>query len=178
MSNSFSKNFEIFVDDVANDLGIVGIPENSNSRFNKSAVSSASILAGDVLFFQYRSNKFGSGEHLAMVVGNKRATNGIYNYTTKKGVTKKYLASVKLNSIWHETASIIIEAYRDRQLKYTSYDDDADDPQRFEESDDEKIEESFMALVGRRNYRSYIINNMWNSYKFGDKKEEEEQWLQ
>ena len=55
LSNSFGKNFETFVNDVANDLEIVGVPEKHNSRFSKSSMSAAAILAGDVLFFKYRS---------------------------------------------------------------------------------------------------------------------------
>lgn len=192
MSNSFGKNFETFVNDVANDLEIVGVPEKHNSRFSKSSMSAASILAGDVLFFKYRSDNFGESEHLAMAVGNKRSPNGIYSYRRKDNVAKNYLSAVKLNKIWHETASIIVEAYRDENLKYTSDNDDASDPQKFEKDDskeevgtlegikktqesrDEKTKQSFMTLVGRSNYRTYIINNIWNANKFGYKKEEVE----
>lgn len=190
MSNSFGKNFETFVNDVANDLEIVGVPEKHNSRFSKSSMSAAAILAGDVLFFKYRSDKFGESEHLAMAIGNKKSPNGVYSYRRKDNVAKNYLSAVKLNKVWHQTASIIVEAYRDQKLKYTSPDDDANDPQTFkketeekgastvedikkaQESKDEKTKQSFMALVGRSNYRTYIINNVWNANKFGYKEEE------
>jgi hypothetical protein len=175
---------------VANDLEIVGVPEKHNSRFSKSSVSAASILAGDVLFFKYRSDKFGESEHLAMAVGNKKSPNGVYSYKRKDQVAKNYLSAVKLNKVWHQTASIIIEAYRDEKLKYTSAEDDSSDPQKFQdegseegatatedikkaqESRDEKTKQSFMTLVGRSNYRTYIINNVWNANKFGYKEEE------
>ncbi|HIE83661.1 MAG TPA: hypothetical protein EYQ00_07365 [Dehalococcoidia bacterium] len=179
MSNSFSKNFETFVSDVATKLNVAGSEEVPGSRFSKSTVSPATILAGDVLFFKYRSDKFGAGDHIVMVVGNKRNTNGIYNYRSKNGKAKKYLSAVKLNKVWSTTAKIIIEAYRDNRLKYSSKKDDSDDPQRFQEqeqsileSKDRKTKQSFMALVGRKNYRSYIINNMWNAYEFTNKKED------
>ena len=193
MSNSFSKKFAGLVDNVANRLNIAGSPEQPGTRFSKSTVSSASILAGDVLFFKYHSDKFGSGDHIAMVVGNNRNPNGVYSYKSKDGSAKKYLAAVKLNKVWSTTASIIIEAYRDSKLKYSSEDDDSDDPQKFQEEDtidegktgeedkkkaqesrDRKTKQSFMALVGRKNYRSYIINNMWSTYEFTNKKEKVE----
>jgi hypothetical protein len=189
MSNSFDRKFEMFVDDVATNLDIAGSEEAPGSRFSKSSLSAASILAGDVLFFKYRSDKFGEGDHITMVVGNKRSPNGVYTYKTKNGKAKKYLSAVKLNNIWALTASIIIEAYRDSKLKYSSSYDDADDPQKFEkdnikdsedvekktqESRDRKTKQSFMSLVGRNNYRSYIINNIWNAYEFGDKVEDTE----
>lgn len=205
MSNSFDRNFEEFVNDVANDLNIAGSEEIPRSRFSKSSNSSAAILPGDVLFFKYRSSKFGDvGDHIGMVIGNSKNVNGVYSYTSttgsQKGVAKVYLSAVKLNNIWHETASTIIEAYRDKQLKYSSVKDDgkkSEDPQKFdkekgseeekeknkgpeedrkkvEESKDRKTKKSFMSLVGRGNYRSYIVNNMWSAYKFGDKAEDTE----
>tara|TARA_R110000824_G_scaffold315322_1_gene502465 strand:- start:35368 stop:35967 length:600 start_codon:yes stop_codon:yes gene_type:complete len=196
MSSSFSRKFENFVDEVGNNLDIVGSDEQPASRFHKSAVSPGSIVAGDVLFFKYRSERFGTGDNMAMVIGNNRSANGIYIFTSKKGVTKKYLSAVKLNNIWSLTASLIIEAYRDKQIKYTSAKDDSSDPQKFSKEDsesgksskdnmsptpenikhtdksrNERTKKSFTALVGRENYRTYILNNIWNAYEFGSTRE-------
>ena len=196
MSNSFGKKFENFIDEVASNLNLVGEKDQPSSRFHKAAPSPGTIVAGDALFFKYRSNKFGEGDHMVMVIGNNRNPNGIYTYRSKNGTAKKYLSAVKLNKIWSFTASLIIEAYRDKQVRYTSEREDSEDPQKFQEEDvednqepemntsedikkvdeskDRKTKKSFMSLVGRNNYRSYILNNMWNTYEFGNKKEDTE----
>jgi len=194
MSNTFSKKFEKFVGEVGSDLNLVGSDDQPRSRVQKSMMSSAAILAGDVLFFNYRSERFGVGEHMGMVIGNHRSLNGIYNFTSQKKVSKKYVSAVKLNNIWHETASILIEAYRETQLKYTSVDQDEekglkvreekkadstegtktedDEDKEVKKSKEDKTRESFMTIVGRENYRTYIINNMWNTYEFSFRKED------
>ena len=152
MSTSFSKKFLALAENVATSLGATGSPGNLASRVNKSALSANAILAGDVLFFKYRSRKWGVGDHMAMVVGNKRGPYGIFQH---KG--KRYLSSVKLNSMWSFTSSLIIKEYRNKEVKYTP--------------DTKKMKKAFMSLVGRKNYRTYIMNNMYNAYEIGDREE-------
>ena len=127
----------------------------------KSALSADAILPGDVLFFTYRSEKFGGGEHLTMVVGNKRGKNGTFiGRGQGKSRGKRYLSAVKLNNMWSLTASLIIDTYKDRSVQYTT-----------RKSDDEKIKKAFIALVGRKNYRTYIMNNIQgNAFEIGDKR--------
>tara|TARA_Y100000310_G_C20255541_1_gene611167 strand:+ start:164 stop:637 length:474 start_codon:yes stop_codon:yes gene_type:complete len=155
MSSGFSKNFQQFVGQVVQKLGAVGKPGNLSTRVNKSALSPNVIKPGDVLFFNYRSDKFGTGNHLVLVVGSKRGPYGVFQH---KG--KRYLSAVKLNNIWSYTATIIIKVFRERSVKYTSTKESAT-----------RIQKGFMSLVGRKNYRTYIMNNINNQFEVSDKEE-------
>ena len=159
MSTLFSKIFQRRVKNVVDDLDTVPRPGNVENKVYKSALSPGSILPGDVLFFTYRSDKFGTGEHLIMVIGNERGPTGTFNGTDSKGRSKRYISAVKLNNVWSFTAALIISAYQDRQVKYTKKSSD-------------KLKASFMSLVGRKNYRTYIMNNIQgNAMEVADRKE-------
>jgi len=161
MSTAFSRKFENFVESVVDTLNIKGKPGNQSTRTYKSGLSTGTTLPGDVLFFTYRSDKFGTGEHLVMVVGNKRGPNGIFiGRGTGISRGKRYLSAVKLNNMWSFTAGLIIDAYQDRDVKYTR------------KKNDDKIKKAFISLVGRKNYRTYIIDNVkGNAREVGDKEE-------
>ena len=147
MSSGFSKEFEQQVKGVVDTLDTIPRPGNVENKVYKSALSPAGILPGDVLFFTYRSNKFGTSEHLIMVVGNKRGPSGTFVGKDSRGKAKRYLSAVKLNNMWTFTASLIISTYQDRKVKYTK-------------KSSEKIKQSFISLVGRKNYITYIMNNI------------------
>jgi len=173
MSTSFSKNFLNLVENLVDTLDPKGRPGNKNNRVFKSALSADAILPGDVLFFTYTSKKFGHGSHVVMVIGNKRGYYGIFQH---KG--KRYLSAVKLNNIWAFTANLIIQAYRKKFVTYTPETDEQKEKKESnqsaapsEKTDSDRMKKAFMTLVGRKNYRTYIMNQMDNYYEVGDAKD-------
>ena len=161
MSTSFSKKFLEFTEEVTSALSD-NKPGGQSSRVSKSAQSTSAILPGDVLFFSYQSEKFNDGEHLVLVVRSKRGKYGTFTYVTKtgrnRGVAKVYLSAVKLNNIWSQTANLIISIYNQtmqKQLKDVKYTKEKFDV----------FKKGIMALVGRKNYRTYILNNMTNTFE-------------
>ena len=160
MSTAFSKKFETFVEGVVDTLNIKSKPGNQTTKTYKSGLSPSTMLPGDVLFFTYRSGKFGTGEHLVMVIGNKRGPSGTFIGRGPIGRGKRYLSSVKLNNMWSLTAGLIIDTYQDRNVQYTR------------KRNDDKIKKAFISLVGRKNYRTYILNNiLGNAMEVGDKED-------
>jgi len=171
MSTSFSGKFLTLVSILVDSLGVKGRPGNTSSRVSKSALSVNAILPGDVLFFKYNSRKWGQGDHVVMVVGNRRGVYGIFQH---KG--KRYLSAVKLNNIWGFTANLIIKAYRDKFVTYTPETKEDEERKNSKEAPSERgaserMKKAFMTLVGRENYRTYIMNNMHSAYEVGDKEE-------
>ena len=161
MSTIFSKIFQRQVKNVVDDLDTVPRPGNVENKVYKSALSSAGILPGDVLFFTYRSDKFGTGEHLIMVIGNKRGPTGTFvGRGLGIGRGKRYISAVKLNNMWSFTAALIISAFQDRKVKYTK-------------KSAMRLKPSFISLVGRKNYRTYIMNNIkGNAMEVADRRED------
>lgn len=161
MSISFSKNFINFTDEVSDTLN-QGKSEDQGSRVSPSPQSTSSMLPGKVLFFTYSSEKFGDSEHLALVVRCRRGKYGTFTQITKtgknKGRAKVYLSAVKLNNIWSQTASLIISIYskslRDN-IQNTVY----------TKAKHDRFKSGMMALVGRSNFRTYIVNNMNNTFE-------------
>tara|TARA_R110000824_G_scaffold392603_1_gene591100 strand:+ start:430 stop:951 length:522 start_codon:yes stop_codon:yes gene_type:complete len=173
MSTSFSQKFLSLVENLVDTLDPKGRPGNKSNRVFKSALSADVILPGDVLFFTYTSKKFGTGSHVVMVVGNKRGYYGVFQHNGKR-----YLSAVKLNNIWAFTASLIIEAYRDKFVKYTPETKEEEEKKETKQSsapsektDTDRMKKAFMTLVGRTNYRTYIMNQMDNYYEVGDPKD-------
>ena len=171
MSTSFSGKFLTLVSILVDSLGVKGNPGNTSSKVSKSALSVNAILPGDVLFFKYNSEKWGQKDHVAMVVGNRRGVYGIFQH---KG--KRYLSAVKLNNIWGFTANLIIKTYRDKFVTYTPKTKEGEEVKDSrkapsEVGDSERMKKAFMTLVGRDNYRTYIMNNMYNTYEIGDKED-------
>tara|TARA_R110000824_G_scaffold25038_1_gene87546 strand:+ start:564 stop:1064 length:501 start_codon:yes stop_codon:yes gene_type:complete len=163
MSLSFSKNFLTTVEDLVDK--IVGEAGDVPSRVHSTNISPESVLPGDVLFFSYRSEKFKDGSHVVMVVGNKRGPYGVF---VNGG--KRYLSAVKLNKIWSFTANLIVEAYRDKFVMYTSKKTGRKESQASSEKKiDDVMKKAFMSLVGRGNYRTYIMNQsrISNSFEIG-----------
>jgi hypothetical protein len=162
MSTSFSRKFLEFTEGVVNSLAGPTKTGGQASRVAKSALSPGAILPGDVLFFSYHSEKFKDGEHLVLVVRNKRGKYGIFTHMNRegknKGRAKKYLSAVKLNNVWSQTAKMIISLYNQsvqkqiKDVKYTKKQYDV-------------FKKGLMALVGRKNYRTYILNNMTNTFE-------------
>lgn len=170
MTTAFSKKFIKQVGDLVDTLGSKGKPGNPSSRVQKSALSTNVISPGDVMFFVYKSFNFGTDEHVIMVVSNKRGRSGVFQH---KG--KLYLSAVKLNNIWSFTANLLVDVYKDSTVEYSSKKDEASKlgetpttkPKK--EFNEEKRKKAFMALVGRKNYRTYIMNNIISPFKAGDK---------
>jgi len=162
MSIGFSKKFLEFTEEVVTALTGSKNPSEESERVSKSAQSTSVILPGDVLFFSYHSDKFTDGDHLALVVRNRRGKYGTFTYMIKqgkyKGSAKKYLSAVKLNNVWSQTANLIIRLYNEslqkkiKNVKYT-------------EKQYDKFKKGLMALVGRENYRTYILYNMTNTFE-------------
>ena len=176
MSSGFTKNFEIAVDSLATDLNVKGTERQTNSRFSEVPVSAAYIHPGDIVFFKYTSEVYGEGEHLTMLISNKRSDTGIYlgkrkssyssvlgrkKHTRHYNIHRKYMAAVKLNNIWSETAALIKAVYTSKNLKYVK------------KPLNSKVigPQPWIALVGRNNYRSYIVNFMRNVNKLNNPKE-------
>ena len=101
-----------------------------------------------------------------MLIANMRSETGIYlggkQVRKNTRVQRRYLAAVKLNNIWSETASLIVAAYMNKSLKYKKkpLNRNVIGPK------------PWIALVGRDNYRSYIVNNMVNVNKLNDPQQE------
>lgn len=168
MSTPFSKNFESSVESLADELDVKGSDnEDFHSRFSEVPVSTTFLSPGDIVFFKYVSEKYGyESEHVTMLIGNKKSDLGIY--LGKKKLNKyatlhrKYMAAVKLNKVWSFTASLIVSAYKDSTLKYVKK------PKNLTQIGPAP----WIALVGRENYRSYIINNMTHVNKLNKPKED------
>lgn len=157
MSTGFSKKFMEFVKGVIDSLGTKGKPDLFETKASKSALSASKILPGDVLFFSYTSKKFGSGEHLCMVMGNRRNKFGIFQH---KG--KLYLSAIKLNNtVTPVTTGLIVESYQEKRVQYKT-----------KKQDTELEKKSLIALVGRNNYRTYIMNNITMAFEVEDKAKE------
>jgi hypothetical protein len=167
MSSGFTKNFETTVGNLASTLNTKGNSENPNSRFSEVPVSSSFLAPGDIVFFRYTSEKYkNNAEHITMLIGNKRSKTGIYLGRKKLSKTsvvyRNYMAAVKLNNIWSFTASLIVAAYNNNRLKYVKK------PKTKAPSVGPA---PWIALVGRENYRSYIVNNMIYVNKLNKPKE-------
>ena len=167
MSTAFTRNFENTVESLATELNTKGTYEDFHSRFSEVPVSSTFLSPGDIVFFKYNSENYGrNSEHITMLIGNQRSKTGIYLGRKKLNKTsvvyRTYMAAVKLNSIWSFTASLIAAAYVDNRLRYVKkpLTPPSVGPQ------------PWIALVGRENYRSYIVNNMINVNKLTNPKEE------
>ena len=162
MSNAFNVNFEKSVDSLATLMNITGAEADGNSRFSEIPVSTSNVSPGDIIFFKYKSERFGEGDHLTMLIANKRSPQGIYTGTkkinSKQILKRKYMSSVKLNNVWSFTASLIISAYKNKLLMYRKVSD---------------LGPAWISLVGRENYRTYILNNMYNIHKFNNVKDTE-----
>lgn len=166
MSNAFSAIFEKSIEGLANTLNIRGDDADKYSRFSEVPVTASFISPGDILFFKYKSTKYGEGDHVTMVIANKRSSSGIFigNKKMSGGYTlaRNYLSAVKLNNIWSVTADLIRSAYKDSLVKYRAT----------------PTNKSFIgpapwiALVGRPNYRTYIVNGMYNVHRFNEEKKE------
>ena len=88
MSSSFSKDFLNFAEEVTNSL--VPSQEEGGSalkeKTNKVDPSPTTLLTGDILFFSYSSEKYKSkGDHLTLIVGNKRSKFGTFVHMNKTG---------------------------------------------------------------------------------------------
>ena len=162
MSTSLSKKFLSFAEDVADSLTGEVDEGDKSSRVSKSGVSPASILPGDVLFFSYTSKKFNDGNHLVMVIGNERGKYGVFTHMNKtgkdKGKAKRYLSAIKLNNVWSQTAGMIIQLYNKSMAERV---EDA----KYTKKQGDKAKKGLMSLVGRKNYRTYILNNMTNTFE-------------
>ena len=162
MSTSFSKKFLQFTEKVVDSLAKPTETGGKSSRVAKSALSPGTILPGDVLFFSYHSEKFKDGDHLVLVVRNKRGKYGIFTHVStvgkNKGRAKNYLSAVKLNNVWSQTANMIISLYNQSMQKQIK-------DVRYTEKQYDKFKKGLMALVGRKNYRTYILNNMTNTFE-------------
>jgi hypothetical protein len=119
---------------------------------HKSLVSYSTILPGDILFFKYKSKKFGIGDHFVMVVANKRGKSGIF---THKG--KRYLSAVKLNNIWVKTAMTMAKVYQNRKISYSN-----------------TVKKGLISLVGKNNYRTYILGQMYSTFEVNKAPEKKE----
>lgn len=173
MSSGFSKDFLKLAEEATNSL--VPSQEEDGSalkeKTNKVDPSPTTLLTGDVIFFSYFSEKYSSrGSHLTLVVGNKRNKFGTFTHmnTTgrNRGRARIYMSAVKLNSIWSNTAGLIISVFNQslqKNVKTTKYTKEGFD----------KFKKGMISLVGRSNYRTYILNNMTNVYKINNVPSEE-----
>jgi len=119
---------------------------------HKSLVSYSTILPGDILFFKYKSKKFGIKDHFVMVVANKRGKSGIF---THKG--KRYLSAGKLNNIWVKTAMTMAKVYKNRKISYSN-----------------SVKKGLISLVGKNNYRTYILGQMYSTFEVNKAPEKKE----
>ena len=162
MSTTLSKKFLSFAKSVSDTLTEGEDTETQSSKVSKSSLSPSTILPGDVLFFSYTSKKFKDGDHLVMVIGNERGKYGVFTHVTKtgkhKGRAKRYLSAIKLNNIWSQTAGIIIQLYNKSMQDKVS-------EAKYTKKQTNNAKKGLMSLVGRKNYRTYILNNMTNTFE-------------
>jgi hypothetical protein len=168
MSTSFGEKFMKNVTDLATQVGSEGNPEQPKTYYSQVDVSTATVGPGDILFFSYRSTKYNTvGTHMTMVISSKKSPRGIYignkRLNKTNTLSRKYMSAVKLNNILSTTASLIINAYQNKKLKYVK-----------------KPQSSpigpapWIALVGRDNYRTYVVNSMSQVNKLSKKEHSEE----
>jgi hypothetical protein len=97
-----------------------------------------------------------------MVIGNERGRYGVFTHMNKtgkdKGKAKRYLSAIKLNNVWSQTAGMIIQLYNKSMA-------DRVEDAKYTKKQSNNSKKGLMSLVGRKNYRTYILNNMTNTFE-------------
>ena len=168
MSTSFGKTFMNQINTLAGEVGAEGDPDAPKTYYSQIDVGAATVSPGDILFFRYRSTKWNTqGDHVTMVISSKRSPGGVYTghkkLTKNTKLSRVYMSAVKLNNVLPTTTSLIIDAYQNKQLKYVKK------PKKGTSIGPAP----WIALVGRDNYRTYVVNSMVNVNKMSKKEEDE-----